>query len=96
MRVLAQHDCFRSPRGTPLSTIDEEKAEIRRAFIKARSALVPLTEELAVEAAKVDVAMKRKVQGWGLTDSIVAPLHETGKKKLLQAILTFEGWLRHI
>jgi predicted nucleic acid-binding protein len=54
-----------------LKTEDEEKAELRRAFIKSRSALIPLTEELAVEAAKVDVAMKRRVQGWGLADSIV-------------------------
>jgi len=54
-----------------LRTEDEEKAELRRAFIESRSALVPLTEELAVQAAKTDVAMKRKVQGWGLADSIV-------------------------
>jgi len=54
-----------------LRTEDEKKAELRRAFIKSRSALIPLTEELAVEAAKTDVAMKKKVPGWGLADSIV-------------------------
>ena len=54
-----------------LRTEDEKKAELRRAFIKSRSALVTLTEELAVEAAKIDVDMKKKVQGWGLADSIV-------------------------
>ncbi|OFX18246.1 hypothetical protein A3K71_06510 [archaeon RBG_16_50_20] len=54
-----------------LRTEDEKKAELHRAFIKSRSALVTLTEELAVEAAKIDVDMKKKVQGWGLADSIV-------------------------
>ncbi len=48
-----------------------EKAELRRAFIKSRSALVVLGEELAVEAAKLDVVMKKRVPGWGLADSIV-------------------------
>jgi len=48
-----------------------EKAELQRAFIKSRSAMVPLTEEVAVEAAKVDVEMKGRVMGWGLADSIV-------------------------
>jgi predicted nucleic acid-binding protein len=54
-----------------LRTEDEQKAELRRAFIKSRSGLIPLTEELAVEAAKTDVAMKKKVHGWGLADSVV-------------------------
>jgi predicted nucleic acid-binding protein len=54
-----------------LRTEDEQKAELRRAFIKSRSALIPLTEELAVEAAKTNVAMKKKVRSWGLADSIV-------------------------
>jgi len=54
-----------------LKTEDKEKAELRRAFIKSRSALIPLDEDLAVEAAKTDVAMKKKVQNWGLADSIV-------------------------
>jgi len=56
-----------------------EKAEAQRAFIKLRSAVVPLTEEIAVEAAKVDVEMKKKTLGWGLADSIV--LGTTRKKK---------------
>lgn len=56
-----------------------EKAETRRSFIKLRSAAVSLTEEIAVEAAKVDVEMKKKTAGWGLADSIV--LGTTRKKK---------------
>ena len=54
-----------------LRSEDPEKAELRRAFIKSRSALVVLGEELAVEAAKLDVVMKKRVPGWGLADSIV-------------------------
>jgi len=48
-----------------------EAAELRRNFIKSRSALVPLTEEIAVEAAKVNVDMKKEIAGWGMADSIV-------------------------
>ncbi len=47
-----------------LKTEDEENAELRRAFTKSRSAIIPLNEELAVEPAKTDVAMKKKVQNW--------------------------------
>jgi len=54
-----------------LRTEDEGKAELRRAFIKSRSAIAALTEELAVEAAKLDIAMKKRVPRWGLADSIV-------------------------
>jgi len=56
-----------------------EKAELQRAFIKSRSAIVSLTEEIAIEAAKIDNEMKKKVAGWGLADSIV--LSTTRKKK---------------
>jgi len=60
-----------------------EKAELQRAFMKLRSALVPLTEEIAVEAAKVDVEMKKKVAGWGLADSIVLGTARKKKAKVL-------------
>ncbi len=49
----------------------EEMAEAQRTFIKERSALVPLTEEIAVKAAMINVEMKRKIKGWSLADSIV-------------------------
>ena len=54
-----------------LKTEGLERAEIQRAFIKLRSALVSLSEDIAVESAKIDVEMKKKVKGWGLADSIV-------------------------
>ena len=74
-----------------LKTEDEKKAELRREFIKSRSALVPLVEELAVEAAKIDVAMKKKVQGWGLADSIVLSTARNRKGKVVTGDLHFRG-----
>ncbi|MBO3840045.1 MAG: type II toxin-antitoxin system VapC family toxin [Thermoproteota archaeon] len=49
----------------------EEIAEKQRSFIKERSVILPLDEKIAVEAARIDVMMKKKVKGWGLADSIV-------------------------
>jgi len=66
-----------------LKTEDNEKAELRRAFIKSRSALITLDEDLAVEAAKTDVAMKKKVQNWGLADSIVLSTARDRKGKVV-------------
>jgi predicted nucleic acid-binding protein len=74
-----------------LRTEDEEKAELRRAFIKSRSALVSLTEELAVEAARDDLAMKRKVQGWGLADSIVLSTARNRKGEVVTGDPHFRG-----
>jgi len=60
-----------------------ERAELQRAFIKSRSALIPLTEEIAVEAAKINVEMKRKIPGWGLADPIVLSTARIKKAKIL-------------
>jgi len=67
-----------------------EKAELQRAFIKLRSAIVSLTEEIAVEAAKIDVEMKKKVAGWGLADSIVLG---TARKKRAKVLTGDEHFL---
>jgi predicted nucleic acid-binding protein len=74
-----------------LRTEDEEKAELRRAFIKARSALVSLTEDLAVETAKTDVAMKRKVNGWGLADSVVLSTARNREGRVVTGDRHFRG-----
>jgi len=74
-----------------LKTEDEEKAELRRAFIKSRSALVPLDEEVAVEAAKADAVMKKKVQGWGLADSIVLSTARNRNGKIVTGDPHFRG-----
>ncbi len=60
-----------------------ERAELQRAFIKLRSALVSLNEEIAVEAAKIDVKMKKKTAGWGLADSIVLSTARNKSAKVL-------------
>jgi predicted nucleic acid-binding protein len=74
-----------------LKTEDEEKAELRRTFIKSRSALIPLDEDLAVEAAKTDVAMKKKVHGWGLADSIVLSTARNRQGKVVTGDSHFRG-----
>lgn len=66
-----------------LRTEGRGKAELRRDFIKLRSAIVSLTEEIAVEAAKIDVEMKKEVAGWGLADSIVLGTARKKKAKVL-------------
>jgi len=67
-----------------------EKAEAQKAFIKLRSAVVSLTEEISVEAAKIDVDMKKKVAGWGLADSIVLG---TARKKRARVLTGDEHFL---
>ncbi len=57
----------------------EEGAENRRTFMKIRSAFVSLGEDIAVQAAKLDVSLKKTIKGWGLADSIVlATARSTG------------------
>lgn len=70
---------------------DLDKAELRRGFMRARSAITPLTEELAVEAAKIDVEMKKKVEGWGLADSIVLATTRKRKAKVITGDEHFKG-----
>ncbi len=61
----------------------EAEAENRRAFMKAKSALIPLSETIAVQAAKLDVTLKKTIRGWGLADSIVlATARSTGSTAL--------------
>ena len=48
-----------------------ELAEKQRTFIKEKSALAPLDEPVAIEAAKTQIRMKKEIDGWGLADSIV-------------------------
>jgi len=50
---------------------NDELAEKQRIFIKEKSALAPLDEKTAVEAAMLTSKLKREVPGWGLADSIV-------------------------
>lgn len=74
-----------------LRTEGLEKAELRRNFIKLRSAIVPLNEELAVEAAKIDVKMKEQVRGWSLADSIVFATTKDKKAMVITGDKHFKG-----
>ncbi|MGB9741532.1 MAG: type II toxin-antitoxin system VapC family toxin [Candidatus Bathyarchaeales archaeon] len=61
----------------------QELAEKQRTFIKEKSALAPLDETIAVESAKIDVIMKKKIKGWGLADSIVYATGITKKAEIV-------------
>jgi len=61
----------------------EELAEKQRVFIKERSALASLDEKTAIESAKLNVTMKKKIKGWGLADSIV---YATGLLKKAEVV----------
>lgn len=70
---------------------DSEKAELRRDFMKTRSAVVSLTEELAVDAARIDVEMKKTLEGWGLANSIVLATTRKRKAKVITGDEHFKG-----
>ena len=63
--------CLAEVYAKTLKVAGKELAEKQRAFIKEKSALAPLDEPTAIEAAKAQNKMKKEIDGWGLDDSIV-------------------------
>lgn len=63
--------CIAEVYAKSLRSEGEGMAETRRGFMRDRGAVAPLSEEVAVEAAKTDVSRKKEVRGWGLADSVV-------------------------
>ncbi len=63
--------CLAEVYGKTLKVENQELAEKQRAYIKEKSALIPLDESIALEAAKINVRMKKDTDGWGIADSIV-------------------------
>jgi len=63
--------CLAEVYGKTLKVEGQELAERQRAFIKEKSVLAFLDELTAVEAAKVQVRLKKEIDGWGLADSVV-------------------------
>ncbi|MGA2790948.1 MAG: hypothetical protein ABSF00_09280 [Candidatus Bathyarchaeia archaeon] len=65
---------------------------------RTSSNLVNLTALLAVEAAKLDVVMKRRVAGWGLADSIVMSTarDKAGKRSFVRHISKNTQNLKHL
>jgi predicted nucleic acid-binding protein len=55
----------------------------RLEFIRATSRIVSLDFEVAAEAGKTDLDMKKKVKGWGLADSIVLCTARKAKGKIV-------------
>src|SRR2546427_478166 len=50
-------------------------------FVRARTTIVPLEEELARAAGELNFERKKRVKGWGMTDSIVlATARRAGSK----------------
>jgi len=63
--------CLAEVYGKTLRVESQELAEKQRTFIKEKSALVSLDEQIALETARVQVRLKREIDGWGLADSVV-------------------------
>jgi PIN domain nuclease of toxin-antitoxin system len=84
--------CLAEVYAKTLKVEGEEPAEKQKKFIKERSALAPLDETIAIKAAKIDVDMKKKVEGWGLADSIV---YATGLMKEAK-IVTGDAHFRNL
>ncbi len=68
-----------------------DRAEERKSFIFSRCAVIDVNDELAVEAAKIDVDMKKKVKGWGLADSIVLATARAARAKIVTWDKHFQG-----
>ncbi len=66
-------------------------AEERRLFIQSRCAVIDVSDDLAVEAAKIDVEMKKKTRGWGLVDSIVLATARVAGAKIITWDKHFQG-----
>jgi predicted nucleic acid-binding protein len=62
----------------------------RLEFIRASSQIVDLDFEMAVEAGRIDVDMKKKEKGWGLADSIVLCLAKCKEGKVVTGDLHFK------
>ncbi|MEM4214431.1 MAG: type II toxin-antitoxin system VapC family toxin [Candidatus Methanomethylicaceae archaeon] len=83
--------CLAEVYSKTLKVEGKEQAERQIKFIKERSALAPLEESVAIKAAKIDVAMKSKVVGWGLADSIVYATGLLKKAEVVTGDVHFQG-----
>jgi predicted nucleic acid-binding protein len=63
----------------------------RLEFMRAASRIVDLDFETAAEAGKIDLDMKKKVNGWGLSDSIVLCNARKAKGKVITGDEHFRG-----
>ena len=83
--------CLAEVYSKTLKVEGEEQADRQIKFIKERSALAPLDESVAIKAAKIDVSMKKRVEGWGLADSIVYATGLLKKAEIVTGDIHFQG-----
>lgn len=83
--------CLAEVYSKTLKVEGEEQAERQIKFIKERSALAPLDELVAKKTAKIDVTMKRKVEGWGLAGSVVYATGLLKKAEVVTGYMHFKG-----
>jgi len=60
-------------------------------FITSSTAVVNLTKDIAVKAGEINVAMKVKVKGWGMADSIILATAQVAKAKVVTGDKHFKG-----
>ena len=60
-------------------------------FIASFALLVNLTKDIAVKAGEINAAMKAKVEGWGIADSIILATTQTANAKVLTGDKHFKG-----
>jgi predicted nucleic acid-binding protein len=63
--------CLAEVYSKTLKVENQNLAERQKAYIKEKSALVFLDETIAVESARLNIKMRKEIDGWGLADSIV-------------------------
>lgn len=52
-------------------------------FVKARTSIIPLEEELARVAGEINFERKKRVKGWGMADSIVLATARKSESKIV-------------
>jgi len=60
-------------------------------FITVSTAIVNLIKDIAVKAGEINAAMKKKVKGWGMADSITLASAQVAKAKVVTGDKHFKG-----
>ena len=60
-------------------------------FITSTTILVNLTKDIAVKTGDINAAMKARVKGWGIADSIILATAQTENAKVITGDKHFKG-----
>lgn len=63
----------------------------RLKFVRTKTAIVPLDDEMAEMAGRISAERKKKVKGWGLVDSCVLATARTRGVRVVTGDDHFEG-----